>query len=105
MAGCLLRLAMWPTEKLWHYIDEELVQTFDEMYHDTSFSKNIEEDIGSGSGGSGDKIEGHHSKNKRNDEIKRNNRDQYDIKDKDRRKLQTKNENVPQWKYQVRRIE
>eukprot|EP00596_Hydrurales_sp_CCMP1899_P008989 CAMPEP_0119055450 /NCGR_PEP_ID=MMETSP1177-20130426/75722_1 /TAXON_ID=2985 /ORGANISM="Ochromonas sp, Strain CCMP1899" /LENGTH=369 /DNA_ID=CAMNT_0007035977 /DNA_START=462 /DNA_END=1571 /DNA_ORIENTATION=+ len=24
MAGCLLRLAMWPTEKMWNYVDEKM---------------------------------------------------------------------------------
>ena len=25
MAGCMLRLAMWPTEKMWEYIDKEMI--------------------------------------------------------------------------------
>ena len=31
MAGCMLRLAMWPTEKMWEYIDKEMIAAAKEM--------------------------------------------------------------------------
>ena len=31
MAGCMLRLAMWPTEKMWEYIDKEMIAAARDM--------------------------------------------------------------------------